>query len=308
MKKFMKVAAMAMVGLFMFLPMVNVHAEEGVVEVSTMQELYDAVDGDEAADVKSVKLMNDIEIDHKINVTTDKVIDGNGHKITFVGEFSDGGYDNTVWGSNDPYPYDQGVYVIQVYQANVTIKNIALTGGNVGLSSNGGNLTLEGNIDVSGNGYGGIELTKGQNVEVLPSLTLNNVTLKNDNESSTVPTVYTDGLTAEEVEQVNVEYNGVKAAVSYAKEEGKPAQVLLYLNESSMPEENEKYTALNAEDFQPEAIEEPTEPTDPVEDETQDRVEDATENPETSDGILLFASLAVIGLAGTALAYRRLHN
>lgn len=40
----------------------------------------------------------------------------------------------------------------------------------------------------------------------------------------------------------------------------------------------------------------------------QERVEDTTENPETSDGILLFVSLAVIGLAGTTLAYRRLHN
>lgn len=32
------------------------------------------------------------------------------------------------------------------------------------------------------------------------------------------------------------------------------------------------------------------------------------ENPETSDGILLFLGLTVVGFAGTALAYRRLHN
>ena len=31
-------------------------------------------------------------------------------------------------------------------------------------------------------------------------------------------------------------------------------------------------------------------------------------NPETSDGILLFLGLTVVGFAGTALAYRRLHN
>lgn len=32
------------------------------------------------------------------------------------------------------------------------------------------------------------------------------------------------------------------------------------------------------------------------------------ENPETSDGILLFLGLTVVGIAGTALTYRRLHN
>ena len=57
-------------------------------------------------------------------------------------------------------------------------------------------------------------------------------------------------------------------------------------------------------------VEEPT--TTPEEPTTtppeQEREEDTTENPETSDGIILFLGLAVIGLAGTSLAYRRLHN
>lgn len=32
------------------------------------------------------------------------------------------------------------------------------------------------------------------------------------------------------------------------------------------------------------------------------------ENPETSDGILLFLSLTIVGFAGVALTYKRLHN
>ena len=40
MKKFMKVALMAIVGLFVLVPMVNVHAADGVVEVRTADELY----------------------------------------------------------------------------------------------------------------------------------------------------------------------------------------------------------------------------------------------------------------------------
>ena len=39
----------------------------------------------------------------------------------------------------------------------------------------------------------------------------------------------------------------------------------------------------------------------------EDTVEEV-KNPETSDGILLFLSLTVVGFAGVALAYRRLHN
>lgn len=44
---------------------------------------------------------------------------------------------------------------------------------------------------------------------------------------------------------------------------------------------------------------EPTEPTEEVNNET---------NPETSDGILLFLGLTIVGFVGTALTYRRLHN
>ncbi len=47
----------------------------------------------------------------------------------------------------------------------------------------------------------------------------------------------------------------------------------------------------------------------PVTDVTEETEEVSNEeNPETSDGILLFLGLTVVGFAGTALAYRRLHN
>ena len=49
--------------------------------------------------------------------------------------------------------------------------------------------------------------------------------------------------------------------------------------------------------------------TDPVVPETPvEEVKNEEVNPETSDGILLFLGLTVVGFAGTALAYRRLHN
>ena len=49
--------------------------------------------------------------------------------------------------------------------------------------------------------------------------------------------------------------------------------------------------------------------TDPVEPETPtDEVKNEEVNPETSDGILLFLGLTIVGFAGVALTYRRLHN
>lgn len=54
-------------------------------------------------------------------------------------------------------------------------------------------------------------------------------------------------------------------------------------------------------------------PVTPGKDETTqnnptEEVKNEEVNPETSDGILLFLGLTVVGFAGTALAYRRLHN
>ena len=192
---------------FMVMPFMGVNAAEPV-EVDNAEDLYKYLEDNETI---SVKLTKDIETTHKINVTSDKVIDGNGHKITYVGTFKGGSSDNKVWGSDAAYPYNGGVYVIQAYDANVTVKNITLTGGNVGLSANGANLTLEGTINVSGNGFGGIELTKGAAPTLsVPSLTINNATIVNTTETEKLPTLWTDNLSSEEVESMNIEYNGVK--------------------------------------------------------------------------------------------------
>lgn len=280
-------------GLFvcalMVVPFMGVKAAEPV-EVDNAEDLYKYLEGSE---VSSVKLTKDIETTHKINVTSDKIIDGNGHKITYVGTFKGGSSDNTVWGSDAAYPYNGGVYVIQAYNSNVTIKNITLTGGNVGLSANGANLTLEGKIDVSGNGFGGIELTKGASPTLsVPSLKMNNVTLVNSDETSATPTLYTDNLTSEEVDGMNIEYNGVKVAVSCDKKDGKPLQVQLFLNEKSLPT-GDNYTELDVADYRPVETTEPTAPETPK-DENEEEVKDEVENPKTSDGIMIaFAALAV---------------
>lgn len=292
MKKFL---VMALVAAFVFVPMVSVNAADDTKEVSTGEEFLAAI---EDANVKTVELTKDIEITKRGVITTAKTINGNGHKITYTGEFKNGG-DNTTWGSEASK--GDGIYVILAWHTDVTISDVTLTGGNAGLSANGANVTLNGTVDVSGNGFGGIEVTDGEDDPVLPSLTING-TIVNTTESATAPTLWTDGLTDEEVAKVNIEYKGVQAA-AYQTVKG---QVQLFLNVENTPE-GENYTALDANDYKPEPTEEPEEkPTTPPTE--QEREEDTTENPETSDGILLFVSLAVLGLAGTTLAYKRLHN
>lgn len=291
------------ISAFMVVPFMEVNAAEPV-EVKTADELYNYLEGSE---VTEVKLMNDIKTTHKINVTSDKIIDGNGYKITYVGTFKDGSHDKTEWGSDAEAPYDGGVYVIQAYDANVTVKNITLTGGNVGLSANGANLTLEGTIDVSGNGFGGIELTKGAAPTLaVPSLTINNATIVNTTETDKLPTLWTDNLTTEEVESMNIEYNGVKVAVTCDKEVGKPLQVQLFLDENNLPT-GDNYVELDAADFRPEEVtpEEPVETEDPKE-ENKDEVKDEEVNPKTSDGIILTVSALSISAIVAVIAKKKL--
>lgn len=293
MKKFL---VMALVAAFVFVPMVSVNAADDTKEVSTGEEFLAAINDE---NIKTVELTKDIEITKRGVITTAKTINGNGHKITYTGEFKNGG-DNTTWGSDASN--GDGIYVILAWHTDVTISDITLTGGNAGLSANGANVTLNGTVNVSGNGFGGIEVTDGDDDPVLPSLTING-TIVNTTESATVPTLWTDGLTDEEVAKVNIEYKGVQAA-AYQTVKG---QVQLFLDENNTPTDD-VYTTLDAADYRPEETEEPTEDEEITPPTEQEREEDTTENPETSDGILLFVSLAALGLAGTTLAYKRLHN
>ena len=66
---------------------------------------------------------------------------------------------------------------------------------------------------------------------------------------------------------------------------------------------------LNVYTTVPEKPADPEIPVTPVEPETPtEEVKNEETNPETSDGILLFLGLTVVGFAGVALTYRRLHN
>ena len=165
--------------------------------VNNQAELKDALND---SNVSTIILGSDIETTEKINILRDVTIDGNNKTIKYVGTFgSSNSNDNTVWG---------GIYVLQVYKSNVTLKNIKLTGGNAGLLINGGHATFVGKIDVSGNGFGGIELGKGSGVTEAPKLTLtDDAEIINTTESTDKPTLWVpDDTTGAVIEIGNTKF------------------------------------------------------------------------------------------------------
>ena len=98
--------------------------------------------------------------------------------------------DNTEWHSS---------YGIQFYTGSHTVSNVTLTGGNAGIIVNGANVTLDGTVDVSGNTFGGIEVSKGT-AEGLSAGILNiaGATVVNTTESYGKPTIWIDGNTDSE--------------------------------------------------------------------------------------------------------------
>jgi hypothetical protein len=93
-----------------------------------------------------------------------------------------------------------GTYAIHAYKAGVvTLKDVTAKGGNAGILVNGSNVTLKGTIDVSGNGFGGIEVSQGEDVSEDSQLTIDkNAELKNSSESATNPTVWLVSIKGED--------------------------------------------------------------------------------------------------------------
>ena len=154
----------------------NVNAESKTVK--NQDELKSALNN---KDIDTIILGGNINTTEKINITRPIYLDGKNHTIKYVGKF----------GESDDFKVWAGIYVLQVYKTNATIKDIKLTGGNAALLINGSVVKLEGTIDVSGNGFGGIELGKGANVSEAPRVDLDSSTeLKNESESNDRPTLW----------------------------------------------------------------------------------------------------------------------
>lgn len=176
--------------------------EEGSkVDVSDQTGLEEAISN---PDVKSITIASEVSLDKELQLrnsgTTfngnNKTISSNveGKVLTFLNDGTtvndlviESTADNTDWHSS---------YNVQFYTGTHKLKNAKLSGGNAGIIVNAATLTLEGTIDVSGNTFGGIEVSKGV-AEGLSAgvLNINGATLINTTEEYGKPTIWIDGNT-----------------------------------------------------------------------------------------------------------------
>jgi hypothetical protein len=152
---------------------VNAPAPVTVANVATLSELQAALANPV---IKTINITADISTTIKLVTSNPVTINGNGHTISFTG------ITPTTWG---------GDYVLQVYDTTATLNDIKLTGGNAALLVNGSAVTLTGSIDVSGNGFGGIEVSRGTAAGLQNSSLIVSGTLINSTEAYGLPTIWT---------------------------------------------------------------------------------------------------------------------
>ena len=220
----------------------NLKEEMSIAEISTLDDLKKAM-GDST--IKTVNLMADVENIGEVITFSNKVtFNGNGHKLAFTttGQNLVFLQPSTI---NDLTVESQGTdswtstYAAQVYNGKgYVLNNVKFTGGNAGLLVNGATATVT-NIDVSGNTFGGIEVSKGS-LATNPSTLYIEGEVVNTTEAYEKPTVWTDG------EGVD---NKVVGGNFFENAEVKVGQVQYYLVEANSiaPEETEDVEEVVAE-------------------------------------------------------------
>ena len=231
-------------------------AVEGEIEVSVVgassKEAATEADINAAIadpEIKNVVLTQDVAMTGNLQITAaDKAIDGNGHKVTATVDGTgadkskkDGILNSSqkgvtianmtvdVTGVADKKTW-AGNYGIQCFEGETTISDVKVTNANVGILVNGGKATMTGTIDVSGNGFGGVEVSKGTGgVATVPSLDASKATFVNSTEAYGEPTLYIDGYS--EIGDVIKAPAGMTKVVYTEDLEGNPKdQLHFYLN------------------------------------------------------------------------------
>lgn len=83
-------------------------------------------------------------------------------------------------------------YGIQVYDTkDVVLSDVTISGFDAAILVNGSEVTLEGTVDVSGNEFGGIEVSKGSGLSNASVLTVNGEVV-NSTEADDAPTAWTE--------------------------------------------------------------------------------------------------------------------
>lgn len=199
-------------------------------EVSSSEELEQIFNDNTK---NSVSLTGAVEMNKESKITHKITVDGDGNTMSTAAQgkvltLMGGGTvrnitiestaDNTDWHSS---------YGIQFYNSKGTVENAKITGGNAAIIVNSSEVTLKGKIDVSGNTFGGIEVSKGSALNLNPGvLNINGATIINDTEEYGKPTIWIDGIDENEGVVYGAE-NMTK--IIFTKEDGSQ-QIQYYLN------------------------------------------------------------------------------
>lgn len=152
-------------------------------------------------DIININLTSDIVLEDTISIARTVHIDGQNHILTYNGTPKDAlvimGNTSIVKDlimnfSGDPSEW-RGLYGLQVYNATEVILNgITCHGEDGGILINGSTVTLVDNIDVSGNEFGGIEVSRGTQATRNSTLNVTNATFTNTTESYAHPTIWVE--------------------------------------------------------------------------------------------------------------------
>ncbi|WEK54687.1 MAG: S-layer homology domain-containing protein [Candidatus Cohnella colombiensis] len=182
--------------------LVNVHA--GITDAATLDELNSALANTTIEAINVTADINNIPSSIVINRSVSINGIGSGKKLTFIADFSNqdnGQRQGILVQANDvnirgievvissPAGWN-GIYGVQVYDAKrVVLNNFKASGADAALLVNGSSVELIGTTTVSGNEFGGIEVSKGSLASQASTLTVTG-TLVNTAEAYGKPTIW----------------------------------------------------------------------------------------------------------------------
>lgn len=267
----------------------GVAPSDGAIAVSTEADLLEALVDHS---VTTVTLGADIEnIASPIVISRPITLNGNGKTIT-------------VGGNCKNEHSNFGCQAIQVYkqtEATTTIQDINLDGGLAGIQNNGSNVTLKGSITFANNKWGGMEITKGDDVTSVPVTNFDGVVITNASETADRPTIWTDKLA---VDEIDIAFDGAQAAIFKDQDAGQVQLFLDNANAQKALENTDLYSELSDSPMADATVEvggvpvdEPTVPevTEPVEDETPATDEGADVTAPNTGATIANIALVVTG-------------
>lgn len=184
--------------------------------------------------IETIALTGNFSTATTVSVNRAVDIDGQNHTITFsnTGQnfvvLASGAnvHDLTIKNTAADTPEGDGTYAIQFCNGTYDIHDLTATGANAGILINSSTATIGDNVDVSGNNFGGIEVSQSSNPDAPAAQTTINSVVTNTTEAYGKPTVWTDGENATVVDNTGMTVNG----------EVKAGQVQYYLNEENSHE------------------------------------------------------------------------